>query len=284
MTVAVNRLANGTIELTITIPWSDVKTIYDKVVNEFVKKEELPGFRKGKAPRKLVEENLDNRKVYEEVLKQVIPGAYTDAVRQENLTPIISPRIEVIATQDGKDWQFRAQTCERPEVKLGNYKEALSLLKKTKPAKIWVPGKTEKDEKSRGVSLEELIKTVLEISKIQIPALLIEDGVNRMLSRLIDQTQKLGLTVEQYLQSSGKTIDSLRTEYRNQSAYDLALEFVLETIADQEKIQVDDEEIEKFIEKVKDASEKESLRTQGYYIASVLRKQKTLDYLKSLAD
>ena len=279
MTVAVNRLVNGTIELTITIPWNDIKTTYEQVVEEFVKEVELPGFRKGKAPRKLVEEKLDKSKVYEEVLKQVVPKNYAEAIKQENLTPIVSPRIEVISFKENEVCQFRAQTCEKPEVKLGDYKDALNKAKSAKLPKIWVPGKDVKEEKPAELGLEEIIKVLLETSQVNLPTLLVEDEVNRMLARLIDQTQKLGLTVEQYLLAQGKTIEGLKAEYKDQAARNLALEFILEAIADNEKIQVSDEEIEKVIKSAKDTKEQEALRAQKYYLATILRRQKTLDRL-----
>ncbi|TSC53539.1 MAG: trigger factor [Microgenomates group bacterium LiPW_16] len=279
MTVAVNRLVNGTIELTITIPWNDIKTTYEQVVEEFVKEVELPGFRKGKAPRKLVEEKLDKSKVYEEVLKQVVPKNYAEAIKQENLTPIVSPRIEVISFKENEVCQFRAQTCEKPQVSLGNYQETISKLKREKQTKIWVPGKDVKEEKPAELGLEEIIKVLLETSQVNLPTLLVEDEVNRMLARLIDQTQKLGLTVEQYLLAQGKTIEGLKAEYKDQAARNLALEFILEAIADNEKIQVSDEEIEKVIKSAKDTKEQEALRAQKYYLATILRRQKTLDRL-----
>ncbi len=278
MTVAVNRLANGTIELTITIPWSDVKTTYEKVVEEFVQNTEISGFRKGKAPRDLVEKQLDKTKVYEEVLKELVPRAYGEALKQENLNPIVSPRVEIIAASENTDWQFKALTCEKPEVKLGDYQAAISKIRADK-TKIWVPGKEEKKEEAKGPSLDEVVTALQESSQVTIPTLLVEDEVNRMLSRLIDQTQKLGLTVEQYLMAQGKTNDSLRMEYQGQANRNLALEFILEAIADKEKIEVGDEELEKIIKEAKDPKEQEALRAQKYYLATILRRQKTLDRL-----
>ena len=283
MTVATNRLANGTIELTITIPWSDIQTTYNQVIDDFVKEAELPGFRKGKAPKKVVEEKLDKNKIYEEVMKRIIPKAYADAVKQESVAPIIPPKVEVIAAQEGKDWQFKASTCKEPEVKLGDYKDALNKAKSAKLPKIWVPGKEEKKGEPAEITLDEVINALLGNTQINIPSLLIEDEVNRMLSRLIDQTQKLGLTVEQYLLSQGKTSEGLRAEYKDQASRNLALEFILEKVANQEKIEVGDEEIEKVIKEAKEPKEQEALRAQKYYLATILRRQKTLDYLKSLA-
>ncbi len=285
MTVAVNRLANGTIELTITISWSEIKTTYDHVVDEFVQETELPGFRKGKAPKNLVEEILDKSKVYEEVLKHIVPKAYTEAIKQENISPIVPPKIEVIAAQPDQDWQFKALTAEKPKVKLGNYQQAISDLRKTKTNKIWVPGEDkkgpdeEKTDKPAGLALQDIIKALLETSQITIPDLLTEDEVNRMLSRLIDQTQKLGLTIEQYLLAQGKTSESIRNEYREQAIKTLSLEFILEAIADQEKIEVTDQEIENLINQTKDDKEKEALKGQKYYLETILRQQKTLDKL-----
>ncbi|MCL5095408.1 MAG: hypothetical protein M1575_01655 [Patescibacteria group bacterium] len=284
MTIAVNKLANGTIELTITIPWSEIKSAYDLVVDDLIKETELPGFRKGKAPRNLVEEKMDKSKVYEEVLKKIVPQYYATAIKQENLAPIVSPQIEIIAAKEKTDWQFRAKTCEKPEVKLGNYQEAIASLKKEKQTKIWVSGKEEKPEKPAALTLDEIVKALLSVCQVQVPDLLIEDEVNRMLSRLVDQTQKLGLTIEQYLVSQNKTSESLREEYKFQAQQTLALEFILEAIADQEKVEVNDAEIEKIIQEVKDPREQAALKSQKYYLATILRRQKTLEKLSGSLD
>lgn len=283
MTVAVNRLANGTIELTITVPWTDIQTTYNQVVEKFVAETELPGFRKGKAPKEAVEAKLDKSKIYEEVLKQIVPKAYADAIKNENIIPIISPRIEVIAAAENKDWQFKALTCEKPEVKLGDYQTEIGKLK-SRP-KIWTPGSTAQpaNEQKPKVELEQILKVLFNASEIKVPDLLIEDESNRMLSRLIDQTQKLGMTVEQYLLSQGKTSESLRAEYANLAKENLALEFILDAIANQENIKVEGAEIEKIIQETKDPKEQESLINQKPYLSMLLRKQKTLSHLDKLA-
>ena len=117
---------------------------------------------------------------------------------------------------------------------------------------------------------------------VTLPSLLIEHEVNRLLSELIDQTKKLGLTVEQYLASTQRTSETIKKEYEEQARRTLALEFGLEEIADKEGVLVSDDDIEAVIKTGKTDEEKEALTKQKYYLASVLRRQKTLDFLASL--
>lgn len=285
MKTDIKRLSDGTIELTITIPWEEVAKTYEQVVSDIVQHAELAGFRKGKAPKKLVEEKLNKGETYEEVLKKIIPDVYGRAVREQKLHPVVTPKIELKEATEKKDWVIRALTAEKPDILLGEYKKAIADLKASKHKKIWLPGeKAAKEEKpeEQKPTLEELLTTLAKSVNVTIPALLIEHEVNRLLSDLIDQTKKLGLTVEQYLSSTGRTGESVRREYEEQAKRTLTLEFALEKIADGEGIFVSDDDIDTVIKTAKTDEEKKSLDAQKYYIASVLRRQKTLDFLAAI--
>lgn len=282
-------MSDGTIELTIAVPWDEIEKTYEHVVGKIVEKTELPGFRKGKAPRKLVEEKLDRGETYEEVLKKVIPDVYSKAVTEQKLHPIVTPKIELKEAIEKKDWLIRATTCEKPDIQLGEYKEAIANLKASKHKKIWLPGEKPAKENPPAGGLEEqkptreeLLTTLATSVNVTIPTLLIEHEVNRLLSDLIDQTKKLGLTVEQYLSSTGRTGETIRKEYEEQAKRTLTLEFALEKIADSEGIFVSDDDIDTVIKTAKTDEEKKALEAQRYYIASVLRRQKTLDFLATL--
>lgn len=281
MQTALNRQEDGTINLTVTIPWQKVKESFDKFLQKALSGVEIEGFRKGKAPKKLAEEKVDQQKVYQTVVQEVIPQFYLQAINQHSLRPIITPKIELSAAQKEKDWQFKATLCERPEVKLGEYKQAIRELKIKKRTKIWVPGKENQKAKGKNqkVSLDDILDTLLKVSKIQIPEILLEDQVNRMLADLLDQIQKLGLEVEQYLKAKGKSVEQLKEEYKMRAEKNLTLEFVLEKIADEEKITVSEKEIDDLINKEKDKKVQEHLKAQKYYLASVMRRQKTIDKL-----
>jgi len=278
-----HRHEDGTIELTVTIPWGEISKVYDHVIEEAVKTTELPGFRKGKAPKAMVEEKLDRTHLYEDVIRKLLPEVYNDLITKEKLKPIMSPKVELNEAKEGENWKLTIHTCEKPKVTLGDYTKAIKELKNTKSKKIWVPGEEKKEEeKDTKPRLEEILKSVADTITIQIPGLLLEQEVNRLLSGLIDQTKSLGLSVEQYLSATGKNSDQIRQEYELQAKQTIALEFGLEEIADKEGIIVSDDEIDAVIKSAKTPEEKTSLEGQRYYVATVLRRQKTIDFLSTI--
>lgn len=284
-THAIHRREDGTIELTVTIPWADVSSVYDQVIEDVVKNAELPGFRKGKAPRAMVEEKLDRSKMYEDVIRKLLPEVYNEVITKEKLKPIISPKVELKEAKENEDWILVIHTCERPEVKLGDYKKVISDEKAAKYKKIWVPGKDQKEpeEKDKKPSIDEILMWASKTITLKIPHLLLDQEVNRLLSQLIDQTKSLGLSVEQYLNATGKNSDSIRHEYEEQAKQTITLEFGIEEIADKEGIIISDDDVDAVVKTAKTEEEKKSLQSQRYYLASILRRQKTIDFLANLA-
>jgi len=278
ITSAMQREENGTIRLTITIPTMDVKKTWEEVIVEAVNNAEIQGFRKGKAPRKLVEEKLNKEKIREEVLRKLLPIAYTQAIKTQGIRPIINPKIHIEKIDDlsdGKDWQFIALTCETPEIKLGKYKE--NIQKVTAKSKIAIPGKEPLPAK-----FEDIVKALLDSITCQVPAILVDNETDRLLSQTLEDVKKLGLTLDQYLASTGKNPEILRSEYKNKAENDIKLEFSLLKIAEEEKITVEDKEIDEAIKASKTDDERKNLEKNRYLLASILRQQKTLDFLKNL--
>jgi FKBP-type peptidyl-prolyl cis-trans isomerase (trigger factor) len=276
--VSLQKEPNGTVRLTITIPNGEVKKTWEEVITEVVNNAEIQGFRKGKAPRKLVEEKADKEKVREEVLKKLLPIAYADAIKTQQIRPIINPKIHVEKLEDpdtNKDWQFTALTCEAPIIKLGKYKE--NIQKITAKSKIAIPGKEPVPAK-----FEDVVKALLDSITSQIPEILIDNETDRLLSQTLEDVKKLGLTLDQYLSSTGKNPQVLRAEYRKKAENDIKLEFALAKIAEEERITVEDKEIEEAIKASKSEDEKKNLEANRYLLASILRQQKTLDFLKNL--
>ncbi len=269
------REENGTIKMTISLPWDEVKKVKSEVIEEAVAGAELPGFRKGKAPRELVEKSLNQTKISDEVLKRMLPQAYIETVQAEKINPIMNPKIQVQKINDGEDWEFTALTCETPELKLGKYKDAVKKV--TAKSKIAIPGKEQQE-----ANFDEIMKAVMETVEVTIPQLIIDQEVDRLLSHMLEEVKKLGLTLDQYMASTNKNPDTLRTEYAQKAEHDIKLELTLQKIAEEEKIAVEEKEIDEAIHKARDTAEKEQLEGNRYLLASILRQQKTLDFLRSL--
>ena len=271
----IEKTPDGTIEIKINIPWSIVKKERDIVVTEMAKTANLPGFRKGKAPKKLVEEKLDKAKIRDEVIRKVLAPAYLSSIKEHNLKPIMDPQIHIEGTlEEDKDWQFHAHTAEAPIVDLNGYKA--EIKKVTAKSKIVIPGKEPETPK-----FDEIVKALIESSTVKIPNILIQREADRLLSQTLDEIKRLGMTLDQYLASTQKTAEDLRAEYAKKAENDLRLEFVLQKVAETEKITVDEAEIQKTIDNAK-PEEKQSLAANKYLLASIIRQQKTLDFLKSL--
>lgn len=282
----VEKLAKSTVKITITIPWEVVKKASAETLRKIAKTIKLPGFRQGKTPEKTVEKKIGRPAIYQEMLQELLSEAYRQAIQEHQLRPIVSPQIKPLQTEENKDWQFEALTCEKPTVTLGNYQERIK--QELKAGKIWVPGQDEKEEKKdeQRLAQEKLAKifqVLTQTAKLELPPLLIENEVNRDLAQLLDEIKKLGLTLESYLASVKKTASQLRQEQTAAAVRSLELEVILNEIADDLKIIVDDQEIDELIKKsAKTEAEKKSLAAQKYYLASVLRRQKTIDKLMNL--
>lgn len=281
ITSTLKNLPNQTAEIEIYIPWTDIKTSYDQITLEAVSQMEIPGFRKGKAPKSIAEKHLDKTKIYEQVVQKILPKAYADAVKVHNLKPITNPKLEITKAKENEQWVIKTTIALFPKVVLKDYKKKVQDLKKSK-IKIWIPGKDIKNDKPPKPSLDELVKVITDEAEVEMSDLLLEQEVNRLLSDLIDQTKRLGMTVEQYLMAKGKTSDLLRQEYQTQARKNLSLEFILNEISDQEKIQVTQKDIDDVISKIEKEEEREKLKKDSYYLAHLIRQQKTLDFLNNL--
>lgn len=275
------RLPKSTVELEIIIPWDEIKAVFKNIFEKITKEIEVAGFRKGKAPKKLLEKKIDRKKIYEEVVKEIVPKAYQKAVSEHSFTPVSAPKIELVKAKEEEEWVIKATIALKPVINLKNYKEKIKELKRGK-TKIWTPQSKKKEKEEEKPSLAELITVLLEEVEVELSDILIDEETNRLLSQLLDQTQKLGLTVDQYLMSKGKTSEQLRHEYTRQAAKNLKTQFILAEIADKEDITVSDDDLNKFIAKLEKEEDKEKVKKDSYYIAYLLRQQKTLDFLDNL--
>lgn len=285
----VAKSKDGTIQITFNIPFKDIKKTRDVVAKDIGKDLELPGFRKGKAPLDKLLSHIPQNTLVENVLRAILPESLGKAIAEHKIKPAIYPKFELISAKEDENWQVRGITCELPEVKLGNYKKIISDAAKTDA--IWTPGSKGNDKKankrkvlSREEKEQKVIKVLGESINIVIPKPLVDEEVNRRLSDLLQRIEKLGLTLEAYLSSIGKTADVIRKDYEEQAKEAIRFDLILGKIAVEEKVKISKEEVEQ-TSKAYSQGDKPGTPPSGdqkALIETVLKKRAALDALCAL--
>ncbi len=130
MSVQVEKLEKSMAKLTIEASAEDFAAAIDKAYKKNRNKIAMPGFRKGKAPRKMIEKMYGAGVFFEDAANIIIPDAYTDAAKESGLEIVAQPEIDVVQVEAGKPFIFTATVAVKPEVTLGEYK-GIEVEKKT---------------------------------------------------------------------------------------------------------------------------------------------------------
>ena len=122
MSLQVEKLEKNMAKLTIEASAEDFEKAIQKVYLKARGRINLPGFRKGKAPRKLIEKMYGTGVFYEDAANDLIPTAYAEALKDCDLEIVSRPEINVTQIESGKPFIFTAEVAVKPEVTLGEYK------------------------------------------------------------------------------------------------------------------------------------------------------------------
>ncbi len=379
MNVTVNPVDQHKVTLEIEVEATEVKKGIDQACKRIASQVNIPGFRKGKAPRKVLEMNFGKEAILEEAFELTAGKAYSDALKEQDITPVSDPEIEKVTFEEGQNLVFKATVTKKPEVKLGEYKgleatkqdavvtdeqvaaqldnirnqqakmvvaDADATLQKDDFAVIdfagsidgkpfdggegksyplqigsgnFIPGfedqligakagddvtvkvnfpeeyfvkelagkeaefkvhvhdikrkelpeltdefakeassyatveelkndlrqKMEADASHRAIDAynSELIQKAVDNAEVEIPEVMVEDRVNQMIEELAMNMESRGVTIDDYLKFSNKTIEGLREEYKEQAASNVRADLVLEAIGKAENIEVTSDDI-----------------------------------------
>ncbi|MCX7928249.1 MAG: trigger factor [Patescibacteria group bacterium] len=281
----VARSDNGNIQITFTFPKEEVKKAQEEALKEIGQSITVPGFRKGKAPFEKVKAHVPQQKLVEKVLTILLPETLYKAISTNKIKPAIYPKFELIKTKEDEDWEIRAITAEIPEFSLDNYKE--KLVGEIRSKKLVKSDKKLQNEITKDQKQEVLLRTLVDVVEVNIPPLMIKEELDSRLAQLLQRIEKLGLTLENYLNAIGKNPETLRQEYERDVRDSIALDAILTKIAEKENIEVSQEELEKALEVASsDPQIKKQLKSQAQvnFVKTVLIKRKVLDHLTSLWD
>ena len=369
MSLQVEKLEKNMAKLTIEVSAEDLEKAMQAAYQKAKGRITLPGFRKGKAPRKMIEQMYGKGIFLEDAANALIPEHYSKALEECDLEIVSQPEIDVTQAEPGKAFIFTAEVAVKPEVTLGEYKgvevpksetevtdeDVDAELKKeqeknsrtvtvedrgaengdittidfegfvdgeafeggkgtdyplTLGSNSFIPGfedqlvgakagdhvevkvtfpeeyqakelpeldddfaqdvsefdtlaeykedvkknLTEKKEKAARTAKENAaVDKAIENAEMDIPDAMLNTQVRQMLDDFSRRMQSQGLTMEQYFQFTGMTLDKMQEEMKPQALKRIQTRLVLEKIAEVENIQPTEEEVEEEFKKMADA-------------------------------
>jgi FKBP-type peptidyl-prolyl cis-trans isomerase (trigger factor) len=284
--------------ISITIPWTKAQSAYQKARSKVAQTVKIAGFRKGKVPPDVAEKMLGTAEIIEKALEHVLPEAYVEQIKAENKKPLTQPMFRGVSLEVGKDWIIEAEIAERPEVKVGEYKKIVKEarhhvdeeLKKREvekssktPATQPAPELTEAQK--RDFTLQHIYQHLIEAIKPRIPELLVRREVEYDLEQLSNQLKSINMTFEQYLERRAISQDMLTQQMALSALGRLQLLFIVDTIAQENKLEVTEAEVEKYItEKVEENMRKQYSASPEYrrLLGQTILRQNVAEHLLAL--
>ena len=117
----VETLSPTRVKLTVEVPFEELKPSMDAAYGRIAKSVNVPGFRKGKVPARIIEQRFGRGAVLEEAVNDALPKAYDEAIATNGIVPVGRPEIDVTELEDGQSLTFTAEVDVRPEFDLPDY-------------------------------------------------------------------------------------------------------------------------------------------------------------------
>lgn len=270
-------------KFTLTLAAVDISKAKQAALQKAQQQAKFEGFRQGKAPLSLVEERLGEARVRDLILEDLLSIAYTNYVREHKLLPLTDPAISIESMEEGKDWSFNVEIAETPAVELGNYEKIVADTKKKH--ELWQESTSKKKDEEpevpedvkRQQQISALLEAILDQVTIKVPELLLRKETEHALHEFSHQLEHMNISMEDYLEKVGKSMQDIQQEYAARSLMNLQVEFLLGAVVKAAKIQLPEKEVTDILAQVENPTPE-----QRQYVISSLLKQKAVDHLLTL--
>ncbi|MDI6732063.1 MAG: trigger factor [Candidatus Margulisbacteria bacterium] len=272
MKIIKNTRKDNLVIMEIEENYSEFETEVEKAITESAKEMKLPGFRPGKAPRDIVEKNLNRDAIESHAAQELISNLYPKIIEETKMEPVDYPKIEMITLEKGKPIVVKIEAVVYPEVKLGRYKGI----------KVEKEKNTQSDEDVKN----KLVAEVSSDIKADIPKAMVDREVEIMLDEFKASLAQSGLKLEDYLKGIKKEESAMKEELRKSAEIRVKGKLALRAVAEVEKIEVTPADIDHELQAVADQAGKtleevkKTVRQDGLgYIVDYLQRRKALDFL-----
>ena len=122
MNTKIEKQENNIVKVDIEVPAKEAVDYYNNAAKKLAQYVNIPGFRKGKAPRNIVEQNIGEERIKHEALESALPKIFSDVIKENDFDVVAQPYVESYDYKIGEDLKITAKLELRPEVTLGKYK------------------------------------------------------------------------------------------------------------------------------------------------------------------
>lgn len=278
------QLIGENTKFTITIAWKDVEKAQQNALENYQGASKMEGFRKGKAPTKLIAQNLGEKGLRDLTLEKILPDLYRNELQKNSYLPLTDPEVFLDSVEANKDWSVSFVIALPPEIKLDGYEKIVQDLKKKHEA--WKEEKSDKkDEKTaeaqkterRNAQINAVIEALLEKIDVVIPELLLRTETRRRLEDFARQLEQNKVSLQDYLNTTKKSLDTIQQEMAAQGLLALQVELLLGAIIRRDKLTIDHDLVHQAL-----PHDREVSREEHDYVESILMKQRAVDHLLAL--
>ncbi|OHA96840.1 MAG: hypothetical protein A3C63_01315 [Candidatus Zambryskibacteria bacterium RIFCSPHIGHO2_02_FULL_39_82] len=246
--ITLNSLPERELEIVGAITVEKMSLMRQKALNRLKESVEIAGFRKGNVPDAILVQKVGEMRILEEAAEMALSEEYPNILEEHHVDAIGRPEISITKMAPRNPLEFKIKTALMPEVSLTDYKKIASSisLTETESNKTYkADATTEKDKRRIGI-----LEKIMSESTIDLPKIIVEGEMEKMLAQFKDDIGKSGISFEDYLKRIKKTENDLRMEWKDTAIKRAKSQVILNTIAKEENIVPKEEDVKKEMENI----------------------------------
>jgi len=285
MNHSIQKLAQSRLEIKFEVSVEEFQIFVEKAILKLGENIEIEGFRKGKAPRAMIEKMLGQETIFKEASQECVRENYLKVVKDEGIEPLGQPEISVLKLAPNNPFEFKAVAAVLPEIIIGDYREIASKIKKQEvkvTAEEIEKLKQEKERMAKEKLRQEILDKIASGSQMAIPEVLIDSEKNSMLATIKEQVlQMLGIGFEEYLKKINKTEKEILDSFLPEAERRIKNSLILREIQRREKFAISEKELADHLQAIAKANPKLDQGQLKDYTESVIKNEKTFTLLES---
>lgn len=259
----IKLLPGSEVEIAGEISAGDFELSREQVIKELSLEIKVDGFRPGNVPEKILTEKIGEPAILEKMAIFTLQKEYPEIIKRHKIKAIGRPEILITKLAKDNPLGYKIKTAVLPEMDLPDYKKIAA------DARIQQQGRL------------EILDKIINETKAEIPKILIEAGKNKMLEEIKFSIEQTGLKWEDYLNHLKKTKEELLKDWDKDALKRVKYGLALNEIAEREKIEVGEEELNKEAEKILAQYKGVDPERARLYTYGIIRNEKVFRFLES---